>query len=40
MASRFRRYGIRTVGICAGAALAAWTFNPFSNKPIYNVSVL
>ncbi|XP_059607589.1 glycerol-3-phosphate dehydrogenase, mitochondrial isoform X1 [Phlebotomus argentipes] len=33
MASRFRKFGITTVGLCAGSALAAWAFNSQNDSP-------
>uniref|UniRef100_A0A6B2E8E4 Glycerol-3-phosphate dehydrogenase n=1 Tax=Phlebotomus kandelakii TaxID=1109342 RepID=A0A6B2E8E4_9DIPT len=33
MASRFRKIGVTTVGLCVGTALAAWAFNTQNDSP-------
>lgn len=38
MAARLRKFGVTTVGACAGAALAAWAIN--ANDSPYKVVVV
>lgn len=39
MASRLRKFGISTVGTCAGATIAAWALNSNNNHTVQTASI-
>lgn len=39
MAARFRKFGVTTVGACAGLGLAGWALNPFDRQYVHAAAI-